>query len=290
MNDKLIAVVDVSGLCHRAWHSTGKLAYGDRPTGVAFGVLNTIEHLQSVLVPDVFAFAYDKPPYRRADLYPPYKQNRKLPSTEEEKADKAKFYKQVDELPELLKRAGFMNHLSQPGYEADDVLATVALTHSDRNRIILVTSDEDMYQCLDENVSIYNPKKKERVTAKSFEFEYGIVPGMWPVVKAIAGCSGDNIKGVAGVGEKTAIKYLKGMLKKTSKKHRDITAVLDDQSSDGLVQSNMTLVRLPLMGMRGFDIQEDSHTLHKWVAVQQELGIRPQRKRRRDKPKPAGFF
>jgi 5'-3' exonuclease len=93
---------------------------------------------------------------------------------------------------------------------------------------------------------MYVPKGNgEMITFNSFVKEWGIYPEDWAYVKAIAGCSSDNVQGVYGVGDPTAAKYLSKKMKVTSKKYQDIERAL----IDGLLSINLPLVRLPFEGI-----------------------------------------
>jgi hypothetical protein len=118
----------------------------------------------------------------------------------------------------VLTRLGFKNNFIQTGLEADDIIASVVKDHAwEFDQVYIVTSDEDLFQLLHNNVSIYNPREKKFYTKEDFINEKGIEPEMWHWVKAVAGCSGDNVKGIKGVGEKTAIKFLRNELKPGNK-------------------------------------------------------------------------
>ncbi len=149
----------------------------------------------------------------------------------------------------LLFEVGFQNVFVKTGFEADDLMARLAAT---QGKTTIVTGDEDLYQVLSPLVSIYSPGKKKEITKASFIQEYGITPEQWVEVKKIAGCTSDMIPGVPGVGEKTAIKYLRGELKETHKTYQAILA------STEIIERNDWLVRLPLPGTPQLQIRDDA--------------------------------
>ena len=109
----------------------------------------------------------------------------------------------------ILPRIGFNNNHLQTGYEADDLIAKYVKDNAEE--LVIASADNDLLQLL-YFADFLNLSKNKLITSKSFFSEYGILPAQWGMVKQIAGCSSDNVKGIQGVGEITAIKYLKGEL------------------------------------------------------------------------------
>ena len=214
-------LLDVNYLAYRAFHSTGDLHFKNSPTGVTYGVLSealrVMERFQTKLV--CWCFDYGKP--LRTGLLPGYKGARKKARKEKTEAEKQAHENlkiQLDSMRTgLLRDLGFKNVFFEKGFEADDVIAKLAQTIPHPHESIVVSSDQDLYQLLTANSMNWNPHKQELLTHDKFCRVYGITPQQWIDVKALAGCSSDNIPGIPGVGEKTAIKYLKGELKETSK-------------------------------------------------------------------------
>ena len=97
--------------------------------------------------------------------------------------------------------------------------------------------------------------------------EYGIRPNNWNAVKAIAGCSSDNIPGVKGIGEKTAIKFINGALKQTSKAYIAINEHI------GLRLKNNQLVTLPFAGCKSPALMKDEVTRDSWNAFAKKFGM-----------------
>lgn len=221
-------IVDANNIAHRAKHVNGAL-----DDGITFGFLNQILTLAKVLDCSNFIFCWDSRHSYRKVHYPEYKANRVKIDLTDEDFDAFRQFKDLRTkvLPEL----GFKNVFMQTGYEADDVLSFIVKKFPDDYTI--VSSDEDMYQLL-EWADIYSPTKKETLDAKWFNIKYGILPSQWPVIKAYAGCSTDNVKGIAGVGEKTAINYLNGQLKKGKK----FEAIINGHD---IYKTNLPLVTLP---------------------------------------------
>lgn len=263
-----LLVLDVHYLCHRAFHSNDGLSHHGRPTGVIFSFLKTISLLKEEFQTDRVAFCFEHPKLFRYDIYPEYKQKRKRDRTEKERREYNNLRIQISELQQrYLPKIGFKNIFCFRGYESDDIMAAIAKATPENHETILVTADSDMYQCLSPEVSIYSPQKRRLFTEGWFWKTYGIAPRHWAIVKAIAGCHSDNIKGVPGIGEKTALKWL-----------------LDDdcQSSarvkirDGrhIIRRNRKLVELPFEGCPTPKIAKDNISKPGWQEVCDILGMK----------------
>lgn len=264
-------VLDCDYLCHRAAFSTGELSYEGNKTGVVFGVLREVLSLQDRFNTEKIAFCWDHWKPLRSAVYPNYKANRKVaPLSQPMVADKRKeMHVQMRQLrDEILSELGYSNILFEKGYEADDILASVVKNLPDGETAIIVSSDHDLYQLLNHKVSIWNPRKKEMLREEGFRKEYKIDPNRWHCVKAIAGCVSDNIAGVSGVGEKTAVRFLQGDIKENSVVYR---AILKEEET---WKKNIPLVKLPYEGCPVFSLREDNVTRKKWKIVCERLGMR----------------
>src|SRR5205807_2310420 len=178
------------------------------PTGGVFGFATMALEVIKRLKPDYVAVAWDKPKTnirKRLGLYPEYKAGRK-PAP-------ADFYEQVPILQELLQAFGWPLY-QLDDYEADDIMGALAVQASAQDiETLLVTSDLDMLQLVDPHVHVYALKTGlsniELYSPKSFEAKYGLQAEQFLDFKSLKGDSSDNIPGVPGVGEKTAIELLK---------------------------------------------------------------------------------
>ncbi len=269
-------VLDVNYLMNRAFYAVGSLSHGGDATGALFGFFRDIIQLRDLFSPDGFAFCFDKGVSKRRDSYPEYKRNRKEKPKKMDEDEWQEFKEARGELKgqivrlreDLLPKIGFRNVLAQKGYEADDLIASVCLYSLKGRKGIIVSSDEDMYQLLTERVTIWNPRKNGMVTAASFEEEWGIRPDRWRHVKAMAGCSSDNVEGIKGIGEKTAARWQLDKLKPGSKAFERILA------GNAIYQRNLPLVTLPLEGTKRFRLKEDKTTDKKWRDVMKSLGMK----------------
>lgn len=278
-------ILDCSYMCYRSFHSTGKLKHAvgksgkrqgmpprEKKTGVIFGFLRDVAILCGYHDTDRVAFCFDSRKSKRVELYPPYKEARRR-RFEQMDEEEAKLWRdmrrQVKDLRTVhLPAIGFKNIFVQRGHEADDLIATIcydSLTYQDEG--IVVASDHDLYQLLRSSVSMWNPHQKRFYTITDFKREWGILPDAWYQVKAFAGCSGDGVDGIDGVGEKTVAKWLRGEVPQHHKAHDKILGGMDT------FERNVPLVKLPFEGTKPCELVEDDVTKAKWREVCRELGM-----------------
>ncbi len=205
---KKLAIIDGKSVFYRGYYAMPNLSTKDgTPTGGVFGFATMALEVIRRLKPDYVAVAWDKPKTnirRRIELYPEYKAGRK-PTPPDFKA-------QIPVLHELLQAFGWPLY-ELDDYEADDIMGTLALQATEQDiETMLITSDLDMLQLIDPHVHVYALKKGlsniELYSPKSFESKYGIRVDQFLDLKALKGDSSDNIPGVPGIGEKTAIQLL----------------------------------------------------------------------------------
>lgn len=271
MSDPIL-VFDVSYLAHRAFYAMGDLAHGSEGTAVIFGLLRDVISLQDKFQTGRCVFAFDHPaPKHRQTVLPTYKSSRIARYEKEDNAAKQarkEFRGQLRKLYfQYLPAAGFKNVFAAPGFEADDIIAEVTRTISSRGEAVIISSDEDLWQCCSVRpfVSCFNPQKGKLITYGGFLEKWGFPPKKWAEVKAIAGCSTDDVPGVAGVGEVTAAKYLRGELGAHTKAYGNIKSYP--------WKDNLDLVQLPYKGTPEFELQEDEVTEEKWQALADSLGM-----------------
>ena len=268
-----LLVLDVHYLCHRAFHTMKELSFRGEATGVIFGFLKSLTLLKDEFGTDRVAFCFEHSHLLRRDVYPAYKRHRHQEQrTQEEQEARASLAGQIRQLrKQYLPRIGFKNVFCFDGYESDDIMAVLAhATKPHEEETILVTADSDLYQCLSPWVSIYSPQKQKMLTGDWFVCKYYIQPPQWAQVKALAGCATDEVKGIPGVGEATALRYLQGELKESSKAFQSI------RSGEGLKiqKRNRRLVKLPYAECPTPVLREDCIDAREWRAVCAELGMR----------------
>ena len=213
----------------------------------------------------------------RKQLYPPYKRGvdkdgniKEDERTPEEIEYDNECYKIFDQIRDMVEGIGFKNSFSQKGTEADDILAQICKQSEDPfEDIIMVTSDEDMFDCLKYGtVKIYLYSKEKLVDKNKFVEMKGIDPKDWWKVKTIGGCSSDKVVGVKGVGEGSAIKYLNGTLKESSVYYQRII----DHPKE-LRSRDSKLVKIPIPQTKAIKLLNDEATMEKFVAYCYENGF-----------------
>lgn len=267
---KTFIVVDVSYLCWRAYHTTGQLSYKGKPTGTLFGFFQELVRLRDRFQSVNFVFCFDGPKKhcKRRTSYPGYKSSRDNPVEEDERQKLSDFHKQVRDLrKKYLPRLGYRNIAFAKGYEGDDHIARVCADYGKKHRMIIVSRDHDLYQCLAKRVVMYDPQNKTLFTMGCLQREYGLEPGKWVWVKAIAGCNSDDVRGVERVGEKTAVAYVNESMNRRTKTWDKISRAKD------LVEQNLPVVHLPLRGTPEFEIRKDKPKRDEWAALMKELGF-----------------
>jgi len=251
------------------FHTLGDLSNEGLATGVIYGFLSRVVSLGHKFNTNKFMFCWDSRYSFRREIEPNYKANRREKSPEEQERYSVLF-EQIDTLKfHALPKIGFRNIFEQRGIEADDIIAALAwLCYTKDKESMVVSSDEDLFQCLEHGAEVYNPSSKKIWTYNSFREHYGILPSEWVDVKVIAGCSSDNVKGVEGVGEKTAIKWLKNELKETTKKYKDI-----HEMEDALYKANVPLVKIPIAMTTTPIIREDKLSLGGLMKIAEQFGM-----------------
>lgn len=287
-------VIDAHYLCHRAFYTMGELSFGEIKTGVIYGFLRTISDLKDSFGTDKVVFCFDSKGSKRKELFKPYKERRHTKElTPEEQKAVAEFRKQISKLrDQYLPAIGYRNVFHVDGLESDDLIASVVRNSIGENDdAVIISADRDLWQLLDERVIMHNPDKRQTVTAASFSKEHGIPPAWWGRVLSLAGCKTDEVPGIPGIGKKTALSYLKGALKPTSKKYADIKS----DAGRKVVKRNKRLVILPFDGTPEFSLQKDALSMEGWQAVCAELGLKsirdrgPFSTREQRKQRPGGF-
>lgn len=204
MKEKLV-IIDGSSLLYRAFYAIPHLTDSQgRPTNAVYGFLNMLLKVYEQLEPQYVAVAFDKGKHTfRNDLFDGYKATRK-PAPDELRP-------QFALIREVLACLG-IHVLELEGYEGDDIIGTIARHMEKSLEVAVVTGDRDALQLVDDAVTVHLTKKgitnMLTVTPDSMMKEYGYTPAQVIDMKALMGDTADNIPGVPGVGEKTALKLI----------------------------------------------------------------------------------
>lgn len=205
---KRLVVIDGKSVFYRGYYAMPGLSMADgTPTGGVYGFVSLAIELIKKLEPDYVAVAWDKRGTnirKRRELYPEYKAGRK-PAPDD-------FYQQIPILHELLDAFGWPLY-EIDDYEADDIMGAFARQAESRGiETCLITSDLDALQLISPMTKVYAMKNGlrniEEFTAEYFEQKYRIRTEQFLDLKALKGDSSDNLPGVPGIGEKTAVKLL----------------------------------------------------------------------------------
>jgi DNA polymerase-1 len=212
--DDVTLVIDAKYLAYRTKYTPAfKLSYRDTRTGITYGVLNSLRKLGKKFKPVNTVFMWDTTPLNRSKRkieFAGYKVRDDISKmTEQEIKDKVTFSEAYKILMADFYLLGFAGY-ELDGYEADDLIALWCQRFSETGTNVIITRDEDMYQCLGSNTEIYNEDDKFFKDYDWFIKTYGVEPCDWSLVKAIGGCKSDTVPGVQGIGEATALQYLKG--------------------------------------------------------------------------------
>ncbi len=207
MKEKLV-VIDGNSIVNRAFYGLPDLTTTDgRHTNGVLGFLNILIKISEEEKPDYLAVAFDvKHPTFRHEMYSEYKGTRKgMPEELRE---------QMPLLKQMLSVMGVLT-IECPGFEADDILGALSAKGSrDGKKVSLVSGDRDLLQLSTDDVLVRIPKTKrtgteiEDYTPAQVVEKYGVTPAQIIDLKGLMGDASDNIPGVPGIGEKTAVKIL----------------------------------------------------------------------------------
>ncbi len=205
---KKIILVDGNNLMFRSYYATAytgnfmKNSKGD-PTNALYGFVSMINKIIEEEKPEYMVVAFDIGKNFRHEKYEQYKAGR-IETPEELKV-------QMPKAKVLLDAMG-IKHIEVENYEADDIIGTISkMAYDDKEfDALIVSSDKDLLQLINEEVEVKLLKTKGyiRYNPDSFEADYGIKPIRMIDLKALMGDPSDNVPGVKGIGEKTALKLL----------------------------------------------------------------------------------
>ncbi|MEE4354035.1 MAG: DNA polymerase I [Desulfatiglans sp.] len=199
---KTVYLVDGSSYIHRAYHAIRNLTNSKGlPTNAVFGFTKMLLKLISDNHPEYLAVVFDaRGPTFRHEIYQDYKANR--PSMPEDMAIQIPIIKSI------------VNHLNiaameMQGFEADDLIGTLARISEEKGfGVVIVTGDKDFRQVVTPDISLLDTMKGAVTDYNLLKEIYGFEPEKFVDVMGLAGDAGDNIPGVPGVGEKTAVKLI----------------------------------------------------------------------------------
>lgn len=202
--NKKMVIIDGSSLLFRAFYALPLLSKDGIYTNAVYGFLRMMLSIYKKLDPDYIAVSFDKDRHSfRTDMYAEYKGNRK-PAPDE-------LVPQFTLILDVLRVMGVAVY-EPAGYEGDDVLGTLSKRYEEEMPVYVVTGDRDALQLSDDRVTVLLTQKgisqMAEMTPAAIMEKYHITPRQVIDMKALMGDSSDNIPGVKGVGEKTALKLI----------------------------------------------------------------------------------
>jgi len=199
-------VIDLFNLIHRAYHALPK-EFSDKdgnPTNAIYGVSSMLINVLQQVAPNYVCAVLDteKPTFRHVD-FTGYKAHRRPVED--------MLTVQIPKIEEIVTAFG-IKMVSAPGYEADDLVGTLAVKNQNHCQMILLSNDRDLWQLVSPNILIMLPStrgdKVEWIGEKEVMARLGVTPSQVPDYKGLVGDPSDNIPGVYGIGEKSAGKLI----------------------------------------------------------------------------------
>ena len=199
---KTFFLIDGHSHCYRAYYAIPPLSAPDgTPTNAVLGFTNILFKILREQQPEYVAVAFDsREPSFRHEAYEEYKANRKAMPDD--------LIPQIEIIKKIVEACN-IPMIAKPGYEADDIIGTLARQAAEEGiDVFIATSDKDMLQLLNEHVFRFDASDGAVYSAEDLRSEKGIEPEQMIDVLALAGDSSDNVPGVEGIGEKTALQLV----------------------------------------------------------------------------------
>lgn len=263
-------VIDGNNLAYRCNSVTELTTKDGRRTSAIYGVLNSIPNdiknveklLGEPIHECVVVWDYGKNK-RRLNLYPEYKGTRKHDATEEDKLWYEDFITQTNILHESLSLFGIKS-LKVKGQECDDLIysfISLARKHRDdeENHFVIISTDEDFFQLISSDVSVYSPIKQIYYTHNNFLELFGVLPEYFLGYKILKGDTSDNIIGIRGIGEKTG--------KSLVNTYGGLQGILDPRNRENLMKSKVTSKIFTPEGLQTLDRNNQLIGLEEFVDV-----------------------
>ena len=195
-------IIDGSSYLYRAFFAIGHLSNSKGlPTNATYGFTQMLLKVLKEHRPDYLAIIFDsKAPTFRSEIYKEYKANR--PAMPEGLTPQIPYIKKIINGYQIAL-------LEMEGYEADDLIGTVAKRLESEVDVVIITGDKDILQLVNDRTQVYDTMKEKRFGVEEVIQRFGVSPEQVVEVMGLAGDAIDNIPGVPGIGEKTAIQLIK---------------------------------------------------------------------------------
>ncbi|MCL1972640.1 MAG: DNA polymerase I [Endomicrobia bacterium] len=201
---KKFYIIDGNAYIHRAYHALPPLSTSyNQQVNAVYGFIKLLLKIKDTFKPEYIAVCFDYPAKNfRHEIFPEYKAHRKP-------LDEAL----ISQMPIAREAVKALNiaEVEIKGYEADDLIAALAINNKKENiKTVVVTGDKDILQLVeDDDILVWNDSKDIMFDEAKVEEKFGVKPKNLADVFALMGDSSDNIPGVKGIGEKTAVKLIK---------------------------------------------------------------------------------
>lgn len=238
MAKKTLYLIDATAFCYRAFYALAALSTSfGQPTNAIYGFMNILNKVLKDNSPEYLAVCFDvSRDTFRARKFAEYKINR--PGMPDELSSQIPFIKKI------VKAFGIVI-AEKEGFEADDVIATLALKAKEEGMpVVIISSDKDILQLVSEDIAVFSPHKDVGVLYDKDNVykRYGINPEQITDIISLMGDSVDNIPGVPGIGEKTAVALIKkfGSISNLLKSLKDIAP----EKIRNSITDNIELIKL----------------------------------------------
>jgi len=195
-------LIDGSSYIYRAFYAIRHLSNSKGlPTNAIFGFTQMLLRVVKEFRPEYLLVVFDsKAPTFRSEVYQEYKANR--PAMPESLSPQLPYIKRIVEAYRIAT-------LAMEGYEADDLIGTIAKRAVPEVDVVIITGDKDILQLVSDRITVYDTMKEKRLGLNEVRERFGVGPEQMVEVMGLAGDAIDNIPGVPGIGEKTAIELIK---------------------------------------------------------------------------------
>jgi DNA polymerase-1 len=201
--EKTIYLIDGTAYIHRAYHAIRGLSNSKGlPTNATFGFTRMLLKLIEDRNPQYAGMFFDaKGPTFRHEMFAEYKANR--PPMPDDMTAQIPYIKKMTAAFQL-------PIIEMQGFEADDLIGTYArIAEENGYRVVMVTGDKDFIQLVTDQAIIWDPMKDETIDAETVKTSYGVEPPQMIEVMALSGDATDNVPGVPGIGQKTALNLIR---------------------------------------------------------------------------------
>lgn len=271
-----IALIDGYGFVFRAYHSLPPLTRPDgTPVGAVFGFTNMLIKLLAGLDVSHIAIVFDSGSKTfRNEIYPKYKANR--PPCPEDLKPQFPIIRQAAESLNL-------HILEKTGFEADDIIATIAKKSAAQGyEVLIISSDKDLMQLVDDHIFMYDAMKNKFIGKAEVKEKFLVEPQKVLDVLALIGDSSDNVPGVKGIGPKTAAELisrfdsLENLLANlTEIKQEKRRQLLIEGSENAMLSKKLITLKEDIeLGINLSDLQTKSLDPHKFLSFLEEQGFR----------------